>query len=167
MPAACRAPGTRRARPDRPAMSLSATAAAALAKFALLARVGGVGEEGEVACSRRVGRNVRQHLGDEAAARMRQQVQPCALRQRVDERSGVGDRARAQRRMIERVDAAAVALKQFRDASGVLAPKLLERALGVDEGSVEQHQDRAVDRWHLIDLSTAALELVEATASSA
>ena len=40
------------------------------------------------------------------------QVQPRALGQRLRERERVGDRARAERRMVERVDAVAVVLEQ-------------------------------------------------------
>ena len=53
----------------------------------------------------RQGRDARQHLGDQPAARVRQQVQASALRRRFGEGDRVGDRAGPQRRVIEPVDA--------------------------------------------------------------
>ena len=104
----------------------------------------------------------RQHLGHETAARVRGQVQPRARRQRIDERQRVGDRAHADGGVVERVDAAAVVVEQRGHALRVQRPELAEGAEGVDEGAVDQHQQRLLRRGgrcgHGCQLVAAALQ---------
>ncbi|MFO1285309.1 MAG: hypothetical protein U1F49_01410 [Rubrivivax sp.] len=97
---------------------------------------------------------------------MRQQVQPHRLAsgQRLHQRQRIGDRARAHRRVVEPEDALAVAREEFAHARRVLGPQLRERAGGVDESAVHEHEHRAGGRrgcGQRRDALPAALELVE------
>ena len=82
-----------------------------------------------------------QHLGNQAAARMREQVQPGASGQRAHQRQGIGDRALAHGGVVQRIDAARVALEQLAYCLRMQFPQLAEGADGIDEGAVHQHQE--------------------------
>ena len=91
---------------------------------------------------RRAAAGAHQHLGDQAAARMRDEVDPRSRRHGADQRQRVGDRARAEGRMIEAVDALAVAREQLAHGRVVQRPELAEGADRVRERAVHQHQHR-------------------------
>ena len=82
----------------------------------------------------------RQHLGHQPAARMRDQVQPSARRTRQRQRVGVLDRAFAQRRVVQRVDAVAVVAEQGAHPLWMLLPELAEAARRFRERAVHEHQ---------------------------
>ena len=73
---------------------------------------------------------------------MSDQVQPRPLGQRAHERQRVVDRAYAERRMVERVDATGVLGEQRAHVLRVLRPQLAERAAGGRERAVHEHQQR-------------------------
>ena len=130
-------------------------------QFGAVHRVGLAVEQRElVGAQRAATAGTRQHLGDQPAARVRDEVQARARRQRAGERERVGDRARGHRRVVERVDAAPVAREQVAHRLRVHRPELAEGADGVDEGAVHEHQQRAAIgcRGHGGELGAAALE---------
>ena len=104
----------------------------------------------------------RQHFGHQAAARMRDEVQPRALREGPHQRQRIGDRACAHGGVVERIDTAAIVRKQLTHTLRVQRPELAEGAARVDESAVDQHQQRLLRRVgggrHLRDLQATALE---------
>ena len=90
--------------------------------------------------------DARQNLRHETAARMGDQMNPGILGQDLRERQGVGKRALADRRVIERVDAVAVVLEQGLHARRMQRPQLAEGARGVDERTVRENQYRRAVR---------------------
>ena len=131
-------------------------------QFSPLRLVGRIAEEGQVVLAHAVlPDHARQHLGHQAAARMRGQVQPGAVGQGLDQRARVGDGAGGQGRVVQRVHGAAVMLEQALDTGRVLQPELLERAAGVDKRAVHKHQDRVLAGVHPGALAVAALELFQ------
>ena len=134
-----------------------------IGEFLALLGVFVAGEEGQVVgADPGLAGHARQHLGHQAATRMGGQVQPRVLRQRLDERERVGHRAGADGGVVERVDAVAVMRKEFGHPLRVQRPEFAEGAVGVDEGAVDQHQQRLAfglrGRRHLGELESAALE---------
>ncbi len=92
---------------------------------------------------------------------MGEQVQTRAIGQRPCEHERVVDRAGHERGVLEAVDPLAVAREQLAHLLGVVLPQLAERAVGVGEGAVQQHQDRLVGMgggWDLRDWLGVALE---------
>ena len=94
----------------------------------------------------RLGAGAGQHLGHQTAARMGQQVHAGAVGQGLRQQQGVVDRAGGQRRVVERIDPAAVMREQFAHALRVLLPELAEGAVGFRKSAVQQHQHRCTGR---------------------
>src|SRR5262249_19502100 len=84
----------------------------------------------------------REDFGDQAAARVGDEMDRAVLRQRAGERERVLDRARAQRAMVERIHPAAVVREKLLYALRMLRPELLEGPLGRGEGAVDEDEDR-------------------------
>ena len=127
-------------------------------------RIAGIGKQREhVVGQRATAAGARQHLGDQAAARMRQQVQARARWQGAHERQRVADRAGAEGRMIERVDAIRVAREQLANDRVVLGPELAEGARRIAERTVDEHEhsDAVAGSGHGVELASAALQRVE------
>ena len=140
------------------------------AQDAALVGVGVGGEQGQhFAREGAAAAGARQHFGDEAAARVREQVQAGAGRGSANERQGVGDRAGAEGRVVEAVDAVAVTREDLANNGVVLRPELREGAGGLGEGAVHEHQQRpAIGRGrHRIEPAAAALERLEGVGSEA
>ena len=90
----------------------------------------------------RLAADPRQQFGDQSAARMREQMKPRAFWRGFGQRDGVGDRACAKRRVVERIHPVLKPLEELIDELRVFAPQLSERPGGFAEGPVNQHQ-----RW--------------------
>ena len=98
-----------------------------------------------------------QHLGDQPAARMRHQVQPRPRRAGQCQCVGVGDRAFAERGVVERVDAVAIVVKQGLHTLRVLLPQLAKGAQRVGKRAVHEHQQRPAigDSSHRVESGLA------------
>ena len=75
---------------------------------------------------------------------MRDEMKPGAVGQGLGESRSVGKRACADGRVIERVDASAVALEQGLHIGGMVLPEFAEGARGLDEGAVRENEDRRI-----------------------
>ena len=84
------------------------------AQVAAVLGVGAAGEQGEhVVAERPAAARAREHLGDQSAARMTDEMDARSRRQRAHQRQRVGDRAHAEGRVVEAVDALAVAREEL------------------------------------------------------
>jgi hypothetical protein len=130
---------------------------------AMLGVVGAAKKVERLFVERRSAAGTRQHLGDQAAARMADEVDARARGQRPDQRQRVGDRADAEGRMVERVDAVTIGGEQLADGRVVQRPELGEGADGVGKSAMDEHQQRSAigGGGHRVELATAALERIE------
>jgi hypothetical protein len=114
------------------------------------------------------GRDACEHFRHEAAARVRHKVNLGIVWQCFRERDRIGDRADPERRVIERVDAVAVCLKERGHQLRMLCPELAKRAAGIGERAVDEHERRVGrgrhgGRWLTLERGQAVLtKLVDA-----
>ena len=94
---------------------------------------------------------------DETAARMRHQVDARTRGQGANERQRVADRARAERRMVERVDTVAVAREELTNRRAVQRPELAERADRLRERAVDEDEERPAARCRGLFLRSSVL----------
>ena len=83
-----------------------------------------------------------QHLGHQAAARMREQMQARTGRHGAHQGQRIGNWARAHGGVVERVNPVAVMLEQLAHGLRVQRPELAKGADGLNKGAVHQHQQR-------------------------